>query len=150
MARCAYCERDLPGDEKVCRDCFEKLSSDDAMRQWRVADLWPGFFAVAVTYAGMTFLPTWIMDGFSHFVVGMSFAVQIVLLAVATGLAIWNSWIRKSWLTLFFWMTGLFAIIALLMWINDANRAWQIASLVSIFVSVSLRIVGKAKELWED
>ena len=44
----------------------------------------------------------------------------------------------------------LFAIIALLMWINDANRAWQIASLVSIFVSVSLRIVGKAKELWED
>jgi len=47
-------------------------------------------------------------------------------------------------------MTGLFAIIALLMWINDASRAWQICSLISIFVSVSLKIVSKAKEFLED
>jgi hypothetical protein len=47
-------------------------------------------------------------------------------------------------------MTGLFAIIALLMWINDANRAWQISSLISLFVSMSLRIVSKAREFFED
>jgi hypothetical protein len=80
----------------------------------------------------------------------MSLALQLVLFAVASGLAIWNSWIWKSWLRLFFWITGLFAIIALLMWINDANRAWQIFALISIFVSASLKIISKAKELWED
>ncbi|MBZ5613635.1 MAG: hypothetical protein LAO23_06470 [Acidobacteriia bacterium] len=152
MARCAYCEQDLPGDEKVCRDCFEKLSAG-SMRKWRVAELWPGLLAVAVIYAGMTFLPAGVIQalhGFSRFVLEMSFAVQLVLLAVATGFAIWNSWIWKSWLRLFFWMTGMFAIIALLMWINDANRAWQVFSLISIFASASLKIVSKARELWED
>jgi len=112
-----------------------------------------GLLAVAVIYVGMTFLPAGVihaLHGFSHFVSEMSFAVQLVLFAVATGLAIWNSWIWKSWLRLFFWMTGLFAIIALLMWINDANRAWQISSLISIFVSASLKVVSKAKEFWED
>jgi hypothetical protein len=153
MARCAYCEQDLPGDEKVCRDCFEKLSADESMRKWRIADLWPGLLAVAVIYAGMIFLPAGVIHTlhvFSRFVSDMSFAVQLVVLAVAAGLAIWNSWVWKSWLRLFFWMTGLFAVIALLMWINDANLAWQICSLVSIFVSVSLKIVSKAKEFWED
>jgi len=112
-----------------------------------------GLLAVAVIYVGMTFLPAGVihaLHGFSHFVSEMSFAVQLVLFAVATGLAIWNSWIWKSWLRLFFWMTGLFAIIALLMWINDANRAWQISSLISIFVSASLKVVSKEKEFWED
>ena len=153
MARCAYCEQDLPGDEKVCRDCFEKLSADESMRKWRVAELWPGLLAVAVVFVGMTFLPAGVIDalhGFSHFVSEMSFAVQLILFAVAAGLAIRNSWIWKSWLRLFFWMTGLFAIIALLMWINDASRAWQICSLISIFVSVSLKIVSKAKKFLED
>jgi len=153
MARCAYCEQDLPGDEKVCRDCFEKLSAGESMRKWRVAELWPGLLVVAVIYAGMTFLPAGVIHAlhrFFHFVSEMSFAAQLVLLAVATGLAIWNSWIWKSWLRLFFWMTGLFAIIALLMWINDASRAWQISSLICIFLSASLKIVSKAKEFWED
>jgi hypothetical protein len=153
MARCAYCEQDLPGTERVCRICFEKLSADESTRKWRVAELWPGLLVVAVVYAGLTFLPAGVFDalhGFSRFVSDMSLAVQLVLFAVVAGLAIRNSWIWKSWLRLFFWMTGVFAIIALLMWINDANRAWEIAGLISIFVSVSLRIVSKAKEYWED
>jgi predicted nucleic acid-binding Zn ribbon protein len=153
MSRCAYCEQDLPGDEKVCRDCFEKLSAGESMRKWRVAELWPGLLAVAVIYVGMTFLPAGVihaLHGFSHFVAGMSFAVQLVLFGLAIVLAIWNSWIWRSWLRLFFWVTGLFAIIALLMWINDANRAWQIFGLISIFVSTSLRMVSKAEEFLED
>jgi hypothetical protein len=153
MARCAYCERDLPGEEKVCRDCFEKLSADDSIRKWRVAELWPGLLAVAVVFLGMTFLPAGVihvLHAFFDFVAGISFAVQLVFFGLAIVLAIWNSWIRRSWLRLFVWMTGLFATIALLKWINDASRAWQICSLVSIFVSVSLKIVSKAKEFLED
>ena len=123
------------------------------MRKWRVAELWPGLLAAAVMFVGMTFLPAGVIHAlheFSHLVAVMLFAAQLVLFAVAAGLAIRNSWIWKSWLRLFFWMTGLFAIIALLMWINDANRAWQISSLISLFVSMSLRIVSKAREFFED
>jgi len=76
--------------------------------------------------------------------------VDFLLIAIAAGLAIWDSWRNRSWPRLAFWITGIFAVVAWALWIANVGRIWQIASLVSTLASVSFRIMSKARELWQE
>jgi hypothetical protein len=156
VAQCPYCERDLPGTERLCRACWEKQYAGKSPRQWwrwRFQELWPSLAIAALIWAGATLLPASVINAlfaFRRFVLTTSDAVDFLLIAIAAGLAIWDSWRNRSWPRLAFWITGIFAVVAWALWIANVGRIWQIASLVSTLASVSFRIMSKARELWQE
>jgi hypothetical protein len=151
MARCPYCDAELPGLERICRDCWEKGRAN--VTPLRASDWAPGVALVALIVLAIWLLPPAVesfLNRLSMFVLSLTLAVKGSLAVVAGGVAVADSWRWKSWWRLITWACCLFAVVGLVHWAGTLQRAWEIFSLGALGLSVVSRAMAKAKDVWQD
>jgi len=145
MALCPYCGCDLPGTEKLCRDCWEKQYADSSRRRWKPQDLLYIGLGVIVVVAILWFdwarvsSFEWARKLLALFSVTLLTA-KVVLAAgiVATGL--WDSVRARSWRIVLLWMVPVPVLAGFVFWKITGNAAWE----TTFYVGGTLVIVYRA------
>lgn len=149
MAHCPYCKEQLPGAEKICRECFEKLSTwgqlepPDKRVDPRVAI---GAVAVLAIYAAARFFASDALDNINNFLAFTWFVVKFILFAVPAGAAVWDSLKWQTLPRLLLWIGSATALIWFFWWIGDVKRAWNIMFASGFVIWLFVKAASQVKE----
>ena len=132
MALCPYCGCDLPGTEKLCRDCWEKQYADSSGRQWKPRDLLSIVIGIAIVVVIVCSLEPlsrlgtfeWARKSLALFSATLLTAKLVLAAGIIAG-GLWDSLRARSWRILLLWMIPVPAIAGFVFWKITGSAAWQ-------------------------
>jgi hypothetical protein len=137
MPSCPDCGRELPGMEKLCRECFEqhyaglsagKTGSDRGL-------LLTSILAVLLLAAVLlhSFFPHAIKETERLFGASL-LAIKLVLAFAAVGLGIYESLKWRSAQNLLFWIATGLNVTAVLVWFSTRQNRWLLLAIVIFLI----------------
>lgn len=123
MAKCIYCERELPGLEKVCSACLES-SYDHLAAKPQYRKVLASVIIAGCVVAVVLFVPQ-VLKIFNM----STLLVKFLLATGAVSWGIWESLRYHSWRTLFFWVIYTPFLITFAFWLLTSKMLWAFALL---------------------
>lgn len=148
MAKCPYCESELPGLERICASCCEKeAGAVERPVNWLVV-----LVICGVTVAALVILPRmprlsraifsaleYLDSGFVK--LGLVFALSKLVLSTATvAWGTWDSWKWRSGWNMLFWLAYVPVFIGFLFTSLTGHLTWSLVALGGFSLVAILKI----------